>query len=207
MADSKETFRYIGGNPALDLVNTVDWTEHGLVHERLSDYTRLVRWAEGAGVIDAAAARELGKGAVRRPDVARRAFRSALRVRAALQLVVKALAAQKSVAPADLRAALELLNASLKNSLARLQLQSGARKMSLSWRGFGSDLESPIWAVVWSAARLLSSDDADKLRTCDGENCGWVYLDRSRNGLRRWCDMATCGTLRKTERRRERRHA
>src|SRR5207237_10669064 len=105
MTDPKEAFRYIGGNPALDLVNTVDWTEHGLRHERLSDYTRLVRWAEGAGVIDAEAARELGKGAVRCPDAARRAFRSALRVRAALQLVVKALAAQKSVAPARWRAA------------------------------------------------------------------------------------------------------
>src|SRR5437016_8904263 len=108
MADSKETFRYIGGNPALDLVNTVDWTEHGLVHERLSDYSRLVRWAEGAGVIDAAVARGLRSGAVRRPDAARRAFHSALRVRAALQLVVTALATPKRVATADRRAALEL---------------------------------------------------------------------------------------------------
>ena len=60
------SFRYVGGNPALDLVNTVDWTDHGLVHERLSDYTQLIRWAEGAGVIDAAAARQLRKRASRR---------------------------------------------------------------------------------------------------------------------------------------------
>jgi len=198
------SFRYVGGNPALDLVNTVDWTDHGLVHERLSDYTQLVRWAEGAGVIDAAAARQLRKRATRSPDTARRTFHSALRVREALQLVVSGVAAPKRVAPADRRAALELLNASLKNCLARLRLQPGARQMSLSWRDFGSDLESPIWSVVWSAARLLSSEEADKLRICDGENCGWVYVDRSRNGLRRWCEMSTCGTLRKSERRRAR---
>ncbi|HEY3112072.1 MAG TPA: ABATE domain-containing protein [Gemmatimonadaceae bacterium] len=200
-------FRYVGGDPALDFVNTVDWTEHGLVHERLSDYAQLVRWAEGAGVIGVADARELRKAASRHPDEAGRAFRSALRVREAMQLLAKGLAAPKSVAPAEVKAALELLNASLRNSLARLQLEPGARGMSLSWRGFGSELESPIWAVVWSAARLLASEEVDKLRICAGENCGWVYVDRSRNGLRRWCEMATCGTLRKTERRRARRHA
>jgi len=200
-------FRYVGGDPALDFVNTVDWTEHGLLHERLSDYAQLVRWAQGAGVIGVAAARELRKAASRRPNEAHRTFRSALRVREAMQLVVKDLAAPKSVAPAEVEAALELLNASLRNSLARLQLEPAARRMSLSWRGFGSDLESPIWAVVWAAARLLASEEVDKLRVCAGENCGWLYVDRSRNGLRRWCAMATCGTLRKTERRRARRHA
>ncbi len=201
------SFHYVGGNPALDLVNTVDWTDHGLVHERLSNYTDLVRWAEGAGVVDAAAARLLRQRATRSPGSARRTFLSALRVRQALRLVVSGVAAPKSVVLADRRAALESLNASLKSSLTRLRLQPGARQMSLSWRDFGSDLESPIWSIVWSAAQLLASNEADRLRICDGENCGWVYVDRSRNGLRRWCEMATCGTTRKTQRRRARNHA
>jgi len=208
MADLTEPpFRYVGGDPALDFMNTVDWTEHGLLHERLSDYYQLIRWAQGAGVIGVTAARELRKTASRHPDDARRSFRSALRVREAMQRVVKAAAAPKSEPRSEVRAALEVLNASLKNSLERLRLEPGANGMSLSWRGFGSELESPIWAVVWSAARLLASDEKDKLRVCAGKNCGWVYVDRSRNGLRRWCEMATCGTLRKTERRRARRHA
>ena len=200
-------FRYVGGDPALDFVNTVDWTDHGLVHERLSDYARLVRWAEGAGIIRVADAGELLKRARRRPDEARRAYRSALRLREAMQCVVNGLAAPKGVAPGELQAALKLLNASLRESLTRLNLEQGAHGMSLSWRGFGDELESPIWALVWSAARLLASEEVGKLRICAGDNCGWVYVDRSRNGLRRWCQMATCGTLRKTERRRARRRA
>ncbi|HEV2853834.1 MAG TPA: CGNR zinc finger domain-containing protein [Thermoanaerobaculia bacterium] len=35
-------------------------------------------------------------------------------------------------------------------------------------------------------------------------DCGWMYVDCSRNGLRRWCEMETCGTLEKSRRRRER---
>jgi hypothetical protein len=34
----------------------------------------------------------------------------------------------------------------------------------------------------------------------------FVGGDRSRNGLRRWCEMQTCGTLAKSRRRAERRH-
>ena len=44
-------FKYVGGDPAIDLVNTVDWTRQGLRDERLGDYQRLTRWAEGSGVV------------------------------------------------------------------------------------------------------------------------------------------------------------
>jgi predicted RNA-binding Zn ribbon-like protein len=40
------------------------------------------------------------------------------------------------------------------------------------------------------------------VRVCDGDDCGWMYVDRSRNGFRRWCQMRTCGTREKTRRRR-----
>jgi predicted RNA-binding Zn ribbon-like protein len=36
---------------------------------------------------------------------------------------------------------------------------------------------------------------------CAAPDCGWVYVDRSRNGFRRWCQMETCGTEEKSRRR------
>jgi predicted RNA-binding Zn ribbon-like protein len=30
--------------------------------------------------------------------------------------------------------------------------------------------------------------------------CGWLFVDRSRNGNRRWCDMRTCGSRDKMRR-------
>jgi predicted RNA-binding Zn ribbon-like protein len=76
--------------------------------------------------------------------------------------------------------------------------------VALGWPRAGHALESPLWSVAWSAARLLASDDAKRIRRCGGIDCGWYYVDRSRNGLRRWCEMETCGTLMKTRRRAER---
>lgn len=32
-----------------------------------------------------------------------------------------------------------------------------------------------------------------RLKACPGPDCEWVFVDRSRNGSRRWCQMSACG--------------
>jgi predicted RNA-binding Zn ribbon-like protein len=51
--------------------------------------------------------------------------------------------------------------------------------------------------------RLLPK--GDRVRQCGGENCGWLFLDTSRNRSRQWCDMRDCGNLAKVRRFRQRR--
>src|SRR5919106_1213093 len=77
-------FKYIGGHPALALVNTVDWTSRGQENERLSDYDRLTEWAEGAGVGSARTAAALRKRAAAHRGEAAAAHHYALETRAAL---------------------------------------------------------------------------------------------------------------------------
>lgn len=31
-------------------------------------------------------------------------------------------------------------------------------------------------------------------------DCGWLFLDSTRNASRRWCDMAACGNRAKAKR-------
>jgi Conserved protein containing a Zn-ribbon-like motif, possibly RNA-binding len=40
----------------------------------------------------------------------------------------------------------------------------------------------------------------DRLRICQGPNCSWLFIDRSKAGRRRWCDMAVCGNTAKSRR-------
>lgn len=49
--------------------------------------------------------------------------------------------------------------------------------------------------VALSAVRLLERDFSERIRTCP--NCDWLFLDRSKNGSRVWCDMAVCGNRHK----------
>ena len=202
--DHDKPFRYVGGDPSIDLVNTAEWTNRGLEKDRLSGYDRLTQWAEGARVITPADAKRLRAVAAEHPRSSREAYEAARRLRALLQRVFAAVARGTS-----LGSELTQLNAVLADALMRAELtraRSGARQgaVAWTWRGWGERLESMLWPVTWSVAALLQSDEVSRLRVCDGPECGWMYIDRSRNGLRRWCQMDVCGTKAKTRRRRAR---
>lgn len=49
-----------------------------------------------------------------------------------------------------------------------------------------------------SAVKLIGSSERMKVRAC--RNCDWLYIDRSRNQSRLWCDMAVCGNRAKAAR-------
>jgi predicted RNA-binding Zn ribbon-like protein len=194
---------YVGGDPALDLVNTVDWTSRGPEEERLGTYEQLTRWAEGAGVVGAAAGRRLRRVASERPRAAAAAVEYAHQTRGTLRDLFGAIA--RGEPPG---AALARFNRLLADAAERLEVvpEAGARRPAgyeWRWRGQDSDPRAVVWPVIWSAAGLLRSEELDSVRVCGGDDCGWMYVDRSRNGFRRWCQMRTCGTREKTRRRRE----
>lgn len=58
--------------------------------------------------------------------------------------------------------------------------------------------------VAASLARYLAEEDPRRLRRCASETCRWVFVDRSRAGRRRWCDMSVCGNRAKVRRHRAR---
>jgi predicted RNA-binding Zn ribbon-like protein len=192
--------KYVGGDPSVDLVNTVDWVGDDLDHDRIPDYDRLTRWAEGAGVITAAIGQRLRRAATTRSREAAEAVAAAGWLRWVLQRLFTAVATDRPAGNA-----LDAFNDLLADALPQMRLtsrpSSSGRQLALTWEGLGDDLASPLWPVVWSAAQLLASDEASRIHVCSAPDCGWLYVDRSRNGLRRWCQMETCGTREKSRRR------
>jgi predicted RNA-binding Zn ribbon-like protein len=187
------TFEYVGGDVAVDLVNTGDWTVRGLENDRLSSYADLLSWSLGSASISAHTANILAREARKNPLAAESALAAAHRVRAVIRSVFAHVAAGHEPN-------LDGLNAELARALPQRRL-SGSKWV---WLDADRNLESPLWPVVLSAANLLTSPDASRIRMCARPDCGWMFVDRSRNGLRRWCQMATCGTEEKTRRRAER---
>ncbi|HEV7251069.1 MAG TPA: CGNR zinc finger domain-containing protein [Shinella sp.] len=53
-------------------------------------------------------------------------------------------------------------------------------------------------ATARSALMLLAQPEPERLKICP--NCHWLFLDRSRNRSRAWCDMAVCGNRAKASR-------
>jgi predicted RNA-binding Zn ribbon-like protein len=44
------------------------------------------------------------------------------------------------------------------------------------------------------------SHKLDRVRSCQGDTCGWLFLDMSKNRSRRWCSMSDCGNTAKARR-------
>jgi predicted RNA-binding Zn ribbon-like protein len=63
----------------------------------------------------------------------------------------------------------------------------------------GGTGSSPLaLATARSALRLCAAPERERIRVCAA--CGWLFLDRSKNRSRQWCDMLVCGNRAKARR-------
>lgn len=195
MAFTQKSF--IAGAACLDFVNTVGGHRDGTFDDQLTDYGALLDWAAaGALLAPRAAAKLRAKAAT--GSAGAKTLRRAWALREAVYDV--AVAAHAGAEPA--RKDMEIINSALQRALGRQKLGRHKGVWRLDWAGMDAALDSPLWPVAASAAALLQSPDLARLRECASETCGWLFLDFSKNGSRRWCDMRVCGNRRKARRHR-----
>ena len=192
-----ENLRIVGGNLALDFVNTEDGDPPV---ECLRGYGDLVAWSVRVGLLTADEGERLADEARGRPEDAEAAYRDALALRGALYGVFRAVAEGGEVSERDL----ETLRRYEREALLRGRLVRGEGAFAWEWKD-GRDLGGMLWPVAHSATGLLTAGDLGRLKLCAG--CYWVFLDASRNHSRRWCTMEVCGTDEKKRRYVERRAA
>jgi predicted RNA-binding Zn ribbon-like protein len=193
-------FHLSGGRLCLDFANTVSWRRGEQPVERLTTYRDLVAWSRQAGILSGPDADRLAREGRRRPGDAARALRTAIALREPIYRIFWSIAAGGWPRPADVAR----LNARLHEGLSRLQVVRKAGRFSLEWPATEQALDRMLWPTVRSATDLLTSADLKYLRTCAASNCGWIFLDTSRNRNRRWCDMRVCGNRAKVRRHFER---
>jgi predicted RNA-binding Zn ribbon-like protein len=199
-AATAERFEFVGGRLCLDFTNTVTWTGDGLENERLESPADLAAWGLAAGVLDDGQARTLASLA---GDAGRELLRAALRLRAGLHGIFLAHAAGRAPSADDLAA----LNEALVATMPHLRVGAAGGRYLWEWAPEGAP-DRVLWHVAWSAANLLTDDDdLARVRTCGSEDCGWLYVDESRNHSRRWCEMKSCGNRAKARRHYERKRA
>jgi predicted RNA-binding Zn ribbon-like protein len=70
------------------------------------------------------------------------------------------------------------------------------------WDEESDSLTKVLWPVAKAAADLLTSEGhaLKRLHQCAASDCGWLFIDMSRNHSRRWCDMSNCGNVAKARR-------
>jgi|SRR5581483_7396655 len=180
----------------LDFSNTIDWRTSDHPDELINSYADFVNWGRGTGLVSDREARQLLRAAAERPADASAVVEQAISIREAIYRLFSAIAAGGRPKKSDL----DLLNDALANAMSHSRVVQTTEGFIWGWEGGADALGRMLWPVMRSAAELLSSAQLAQVRECAGEGCGWLLLDVSRNRLRRWCDMKSCGNRAKARR-------
>jgi predicted RNA-binding Zn ribbon-like protein len=196
MADRPWTF-HLSGCLALDLANTISWRASDTPIERLASVEDYIRWAKQSRLISDRETRELTQQARRRPAEAAAAIAQVRRLREAIYRVLSALADRADPDERDLAT----LNVALSEAMRHLRISRRADGSFVSsWEEGAPSLSRLVWPAVKSAADVLTSSNLRRLKKCGSDDCGWLFLDTTRSGTRRWCDMRVCGNRAKAHR-------
>lgn len=192
-----ETLRLVGGRLCMDFTNTMDPRLGKHPRDFLADYTDLVQWSRYAGVLTDGEAEYLLRDAAHRPTEATRTFERAIALREALYRIFSSVAHSAFPESTDL----STLKAIFINAMTYAQLIPAVHGFRWDWAERKNALDQMLWPVARSAVELLTSEEVKKVKECPGVgDCGWLFLDTSKNGSRQWCSMEGCGSRAKMRR-------
>lgn len=179
----------------LAFVNTLSSRPTDAPVERLVSFEALVEWAREQHLVSAPAAERLLAEARRHPHQAASVLTRAREFREAFNALAEAIEKSRQPNPAALNTISDYLAAAYANG--RLVPHDGG----LQWVASADDaLERILWEIGRAAGRLVLSPRLSKVRACAASDCGWWFVDDTKNHSRRWCDMKLCGNREKVRR-------
>jgi predicted RNA-binding Zn ribbon-like protein len=173
-----------------DFANSLDlrrYVERGAPHDpgdELATSAQLKDWLHARGL--------LKKGA----HVSPVEHREALQLRDALRTFLAAAPAARTSAVGHLAVAATRFPLEVAPSADR----------ALDLRPVAGRATSGLGLVLAQLLRLSDGGRLERVKTCDSDECRWVFYDRSKPSNRRWCSSELCGNREKTRTYR-RRHA
>jgi predicted RNA-binding Zn ribbon-like protein len=198
---ARHSFAFVAERLWLDFVNT-DMAARGT--DALHDFGRFANWLAAAQVLDTERAGSMQRRALQQPAGALAVLGDARRVRAVLRAL-----AERGAAMGEARLeALSEINRVLGRSAGtrRVELRDDGT-FARAFVAVGDAFAGLLIPIVESAADALILGELERVRRCADPRCGRVFQDETKNGRRRWCDMATCGNRAKAARHRMKLHA
>jgi len=184
---------FIGGDLSTDFTNTRSGRYEASGHEHIQRYADLVEFTRQAGFLTAAEAKRLLAEAERRPEKATQIHRRSVALREAIWRAFANIAKEERPVAEDV----ELIGAEAADALGNARVQRTSEGFEWRWPET-DDLARALWPIARAASEILTSDhERALLRECSDDTCAWLFVDRTKNHSRRWCDMNTCGSRNK----------
>ena len=177
-----------GGSPCFHFINTVhNWVD-ALVPDYLLSPIDIVVWAKKAEVLDAEQARSLEKWTLSNRRHTMQGLSRAKILRGILHKIFYAISEQKRIDSDEL----QRFNSFLADLLPKMRLKNSRGKYVQYWDFPNQNVDVVLAPLVNDGYDLILSDKLDRIKNCP--SCGWIFLDTSKNGRRRWCSMKSCGS-------------
>ncbi|MCH1625316.1 CGNR zinc finger domain-containing protein [Ferdinandcohnia quinoae] len=195
-----ETNKYmmVGERLCLDFINTISWREsEDKRRDWFTSYDKLVDWSLHAGIVEEKQAHLLLKKSVLNPSESEQTLRQAIQLREAIYRIFCSFTKKELINPEDLTN----FNKVMRHYYQLMQLVPMENDYSLQFDISEGAFDSMLPPIVQSAVDILTSEqDLGRVKHCEGDPCGWLFFDTSRNRSRRWCSMADCGNRAKARR-------
>jgi predicted RNA-binding Zn ribbon-like protein len=192
----------VAGDASLDLANTMSPRTGNRPRDHLRSYPELLVWATRTGLLAANEAGRLEKQAHRRPAAAARALSRVKGLREAICAVFTAVAARRALPDEPFERLRAAVGQAIRHRVLRPVPEGGA---AWAWDAEPDDFGRVAQQLAWHAALLLTDQTKlARVKECPGENCGWLFLDTTKNGSRLWCSSRDCGNRDKVDRYRRR---
>lgn len=184
MSDDERWPRRVGGHLALDFVNTDVFFGGDPATDILRSADEFQAWlsftGSGGEMTDPSSGSE------------RSLLKDSVALRAALRSIFEALAVGSRVDPEPLAVLRDAYADAVRRATSTIE------DHRLIWHSDGSALRDALGGIARGAIDLLRDGSAERIKSCPG--CGFVFLDATKNGSRRWCAMEDCGTQEKMRR-------
>jgi predicted RNA-binding Zn ribbon-like protein len=185
----------IGGDAALDFINTVTGRDQ-LPRDWLDSYTRLLEWAALVRLLPENILRALTRRAKTEPKAAAAALTRAKVFRETLFALLKGIVSGS----APPKTVLALLREHWISGINAHELRFDDGRVVAELRNDAADFDLITSMIAYRMVENVLPLPKDRLRICHGPNCSWLFIDSSKAGRRRWCDMAVCGNAAKSRR-------
>lgn len=186
----------LGEKLCLDFINSVGWRGGENSKDFFETYDDLLIWSRYVGILSDEDIKKLQQRARKHPNDAANTMNRAFRLREAMYSLFLSRAAEAALPEEDL----STFNSFLSQSMCHSQLIQTDRGLEWNTDGDKKSLDWMLNPVIRSAVELLVSSEIGKVKICGDIECGWIFMDSSKNQSRRWCDMKDCGNRAKARR-------
>jgi predicted RNA-binding Zn ribbon-like protein len=180
----------------LNYANTLSWRGSHAPAETLHSLADILHWTEQSGVVQPAGAQQLRRWARDHTAQAAEIFAEAIAIREVGFRIFSAVAVGASVRAKDF----VVLKAALAQAPSRSELARVGSRCGWFLEQGQPSVASVLAPVLWSAGDLMLNAATRPIRRCANQECLWLFIDQSKNGTRRWCDMNCCGNRAKARR-------